>query len=163
MLSKKLSLHWQLPRKLSCCVTIKISFPSKVVKTYQVFFGGNLEQAIKDVCLNESIVDDLKTVELIAAAEAEMKEKQEELDLLQSRLNRSRSSTPPTHHRFATEESPEFSENSRAARMCPQVKWRRSRRLFWSWEVISSLSMRGCLIPLSNRSRRPSRCRSGRL
>ena len=38
------------------------------------------------------------------------------MDLLQSRLNRSRSSTPSTHCRFATEESSESTKNSRASK-----------------------------------------------
>ena len=41
-----------------------------------------------------------------------IKEKQEELDLLQARLTRSRSSTPAVHRRFASGESPESTENS---------------------------------------------------
>ena len=40
--------------------TVKIFFPNKVVKTYLVFFSGTLEQAIKHVYLNKSIIDDLK-------------------------------------------------------------------------------------------------------
>ena len=66
--------------------TVKISFPNKVVKTYRVFFSDTLEQAIKHVYLNKSIVDDLKIAERISTAEAEIKEKQEQLNLLQSRL-----------------------------------------------------------------------------
>ena len=66
--------------------TFKISFPNKIVKTYRVFFSGTLEQAIKHVGLNESIVDDLNIFERISAAKVEIKGKQEELALLQSRL-----------------------------------------------------------------------------
>ena len=44
--------------------------------------------------------------ERISTAETKIKEKQEELELLQSRLGRSRSSTPSNHRRFATGESP---------------------------------------------------------
>ena len=94
--------------------TVKITFPIKVVKTYRVFFSGTLKQAIKHVSLNESIVDDLKIAKRISTTEAKIKEKQEELELLQSRLGCSRSSTPSTHRRFAAEESPESTENSRA-------------------------------------------------
>ena len=43
-----------------------------------------------------------------------IKEKQEELDLLQARLTRSHSSTPAVHCRFASGESPESTENYRA-------------------------------------------------
>ena len=96
--------------------TVKISFLNNVAKTYRVFFSGTLEQAIKHVSLNESIVDDLKIVELISTAKVEMKGKQEKFELLQSRLGRSRSSTPSTHRRFATEESPELTENSHATK-----------------------------------------------
>ena len=93
---------------------MEISFPKKVIKTYRVFYSRNLEQTIKHVTLNKSIADDLKIAKRISTAEAEIKEKQEELDLLQSRLNRSRSSTLSVHPRFATGESPESTENSRA-------------------------------------------------
>ena len=74
--------------------SVKMSFPNKVIKTYWFFFSGNLEQAIKQVCLNMSIAADLKIAERIFTAGAVIKEKQEELDLLQARLTRSRSSTP---------------------------------------------------------------------
>ena len=66
------------------------------------------------MCLNKSIAADLKIAERISTAEAVIKEKQEELNLLQARLTGSRSSTPAVHHRFATWESPESTENSRA-------------------------------------------------
>ena len=59
-------------------------------------------------------MDDLKIAELLSTAEAEIKEEQEELELLQSRLGRSQSSTPSTHRCFATEESPESTKNFRA-------------------------------------------------
>ena len=73
-----------------------------------------MEQAVKHVCLNMSIAADLKIADRISTAEAVIKEKQEELDLLQARLTRSRSSTPAVHCRFASGESPESTENSRA-------------------------------------------------
>ena len=57
------------------CATVKITFPSKVVKIYQVFFNSDLEQAISHVRLMEFILKDLRIVELIAASEAEIKEK----------------------------------------------------------------------------------------
>ena len=96
--------------------TVTISFPNKIVKTYRVFFSGTLEQAIKHVGLNESIADDLKISERFSAAKAEIKEKQEELALIQSRLGCSRSSMPSSHRRFATGESPESTKNSCATK-----------------------------------------------
>ena len=94
--------------------SVKLSFSNKVIKTYRVFFSGNLEQAIKHVCLNKSIAADLKIAKRISTAKPEIKEKQEELDLLQARLARSRSSTPAVHRRFASGESLESTENFRA-------------------------------------------------
>ena len=82
--------------------SVKISFPNKVTKTYRVFYSGNLEQAIKHVTLNKSIAADLKIAERISTAQAEIKEKEQELELLQFRLGRSRSSTPSIHCRLAT-------------------------------------------------------------
>ena len=102
--------------------TAEITFPSKVSKTYRVFSNGNLEQFICHVRLMESILKDLKILELITVAKAEMKEKQDELDLLLSRLARARSTTPSSHRRFATEDSPDSTENSRANENVPQVK-----------------------------------------
>ena len=62
-------------------------------------------------------MDVLKINKLISTVEAEIKERQEELNLLQSRLGRSQSSTPyTTHCCFATEESPESTKNSRATK-----------------------------------------------
>ena len=91
-----------------------LSFPNKVLKTYRVSFSGNLEQAIKHATLNKSITAYLNISQRISTAEAEIKEEQEELDLLQARLGRSRSSTLSVHRRFASKESPESTENSRA-------------------------------------------------
>ena len=82
--------------------SVKISFPNKVIKTYRIFYSGNLEQAIKHVSLNKSIAADLKIAERISTAQAEIKEKEQELELLQFRLGRSRSSTPSIHCRLAT-------------------------------------------------------------
>ena len=56
--------------------SVKLSFPNKIIKTYRVFFSGNLEQAIKHVCLNMSIAADLKISECISTAQAVIKEKQ---------------------------------------------------------------------------------------
>ena len=103
-------------RSQESCATVNISFPNKVVKTYRVFFSGTLEQAIKHVYLNKSIVDDLRIAKRISTTKAEIKEKQEQPNLLQSRLGRSRSSMSSAHHRFATGESPESTENFRATK-----------------------------------------------
>ena len=75
------------------------------------------------MCLNMSIAADLKIAERISTAETVIKEKQEELDLLQARLTCSRSSTPAVHRRFATGESPESTENSRATENVSLPKW----------------------------------------
>ena len=96
--------------------TVTIFFPNKIVKTYRVFFSGTLEQAIKCVGLNESIADDLKVSERFPAAKAEIKEKQEELALIQSRLGRSRTSMPSNNRPFDTGESPESTKISRATK-----------------------------------------------
>ena len=103
----------RLQEKQSSC-TFKISFPDKIVKIYRVFFSGTLKQSIKHVGLNKSIVDDLMIAERISTAETKIKEKQEELELFQSRLGCSRSSTPSTHRHFANGESPESTENFHA-------------------------------------------------
>ena len=55
--------------------TVTIFFPNKIVKTYRVFFSGTLEQAIKHVNLNKSIIDDLKIAERISTAKVVIKEK----------------------------------------------------------------------------------------
>lgn len=110
--------------------TIKIAFPSKVVKAYRVFTSCNLEHAINHAHLLESIVKDMRIKEMILATEAEVKEKQEELGLLKPILERARSTTPSSHRWFASGDSPESTEFLVPARMCSQVVWRPSRRLF---------------------------------
>ena len=81
-----------------------------------------MEQAIKHATLNKSITADLKVAERISTAKAEIKERQEELDLLQARLGRSRSSTPSVYRRFASGESRESTENSRATKNVSPAK-----------------------------------------
>ena len=46
--------------------SVKLSFPNKVIKTYRIFFSGNLEQAIKHVTLNKSTSADFKIAERIS-------------------------------------------------------------------------------------------------
>ena len=92
--------------------TLKLTFPSGITKIFRVFYAGDLEHAINHVCLVEVIFKDTRIEEQILAAEAELKEKHQELVLLVPSSRRSRSDTPARHHRFQAEESsPESTEN----------------------------------------------------
>ena len=51
---------------------LKITFPSKVVKTYRVFFAGDLEQAINQILVVWSIVEDKQIKLNILAAKTQI-------------------------------------------------------------------------------------------
>ena len=106
----------------------------------------------------KSILKDLKIEELIAAAEAEMKEKQEKLDFLWPRLALHHQSICALLQRVPSS----LLRIPAPTRMCSQVKWRPSRRAFWNWKVILNLFTGAHLTALSSHSWRPSRRRSGR-
>ena len=92
----------------------KLIFPSGVIKTFRVFDVGRLEHVINHVRLVEVIIKDMQIKEQILAAEAELKEKDQELALLVPRCERPRSHIPASHRRY-TEESPKSTKNSRAS------------------------------------------------
>ena len=87
--------------------TIKISFPSNVSKTFKVFFGGNLEQAINHSELVLSILEDKHTKQKILRAELALTQKEESLRRIRECLARAPAATPASHVRFTNEVSPE--------------------------------------------------------
>ena len=91
--------------------TLKLTFPSSITKTFQVFYAGGLERAINHVRLVEVILKDMRIQEQILAAEAELKEKEQDLVLLVPPSGRSGSDTPSRHHQYQDEESPESTKN----------------------------------------------------
>ena len=77
-----------IPSKLSRArtqeekTTFKLTFSSGIANTFRVFYAGDLEHAINHVRLVEVIVKNMRIEEQILAAEAELKDKEQELVLL---------------------------------------------------------------------------------
>lgn len=99
-------------------VHIKITFPSKVTKAFQVFFAGDLEQAINHVQVVKSILEDKQVEKEIKFTRASLHQKKESLRRLEDFRSRADMGvTPSTHTRFhegVPEESPAGSGRNRA-------------------------------------------------
>ena len=63
-------------------VSVKITFPTKISKAYQVFFAGDLEQAINHVLVIKSITKDKQNKYRIKLTQTSLHQKEENLKRL---------------------------------------------------------------------------------